>query len=278
MKYIRVVSDIHLDADLSVKRSLSSIWFPIELPEDNETTLVIPGDLWADRFFLSKKYPDGESWLEKLSQRFKYVVFVLGNHDYWGVNISNEASIVKQEIKNLNLENVYLLEQDLVVLDQVKFVGGTLWTDYNKKDPMVMLRAARNFGKDFDNIKIGLDCIKLIPNDLVDIHYQTKKFIFDNYKKDNKDQKVCVVTHMAPSFQSVHPQFRSYKSQFDNFHYYSDIDYEIEERSKDIEWWLHGHMHSSSDYMIGGTRVICQPRGYFGYQMTDYDPTFRIEV
>ena len=291
MKYIREVSDIHLDFDIDHAKStyghkfkvtntcaLDHLWAPPELPEDLDTTLILAGDLWTDRKFLTQLHPvTNLSWMQLVAPRFKYVVLVLGNHDYWEKNIDHEASKTKLELARQGLKNVYLLDDDVFVLDQVKFIGSTLWTDYKNGNPMTMMRSG--VMRDYDLIRQGSNYQKLQPQHVLDIHRVSRKFIFDNATRDDPDQKVVVVTHMAPSSQSIDERYQSNPSDYEtNFYYFSELAEPLHDPRVEIDLWFHGHTHTPKDYTIDRTRVIVNPRGYQGYETTGYDPLLRLEV
>jgi predicted phosphodiesterase len=294
MKYIRLISDAHMDVDFQfayprVRRqhdalaaAMELIWEPEATPEDHDSALVLAGDLWEGLNILKKKYGDGRTWIERVAARFKYVIFVLGNHDYWHGNLTRVPMKVRDLLSNLDLHNVFFLEKDAVVLDQVKFVGATLWTDVNKGDPITALsvgyeRQANNGFKDFQKIKVGPNFRRLHVNDLIGQHIQSKQFIFDNAFKDHPDQTLVVVTHMAPSYGSVAERYRTEAKRHHNHMYFSELGSEI--AYSEIDYWLHGHTHHVIDYKLGDTRVLCNPRGYVGYgQNTSWDPCFRIGV
>lgn len=292
MKYIRLASDIHLDCDVKRFHStrmydpnektewgeMSLLWFPEPMEGDDDTTFVLAGDMWYDRYFLTRLFPDGESWLKKLSKMFKYVVIVLGNHDYWDCNLTYEHDQARQEIYQQDITNVHLLEKSLVVLDQVKFVGGTLWTDYHRNEPLVMNMAVHEM-KDYNYISQGTMSVKARPYMMYEVFQNTKKFIFKNAVKDNDDQKLVVVTHMAPSYESVHDDFRTWDRQIMNHCYYSDLDRRMKDEGKAIDYWFHGHMHRFKKYKLVNSTVICNPRGYSVYnEPTNFQPKLRIEL
>jgi len=291
MKYIRPVSDLHLNFDYDMFHktrrytpgeievtAMDMLWYPPELPEDDDTALVIAGDLWTDRRFLTKKHQvTNRSWMGEVASRFKYVVFVLGNHDYWSGNVSNEAQRVQEELDLQELTNVHLLESSLIVLDQVKFVGGTLWTDFGNQNPLVMLRAPQIMN-DYDKMRYGKDYGRCRPYHLYDIFNKTKDFIFKNALRDSPDQKVVVVTHMAPSYQSIDQYYRE-NCDGSNFLYYSDIEPELHDpEGAQINLWLHGHCHAKSNYVVNNTHIIDNPRGYRGYEETFFDDRLLLSV
>lgn len=288
MKYLRLTSDTHLDFDIDAfqrsKKTLlpeikaagemAFLWLPPAMPEDSEAIFIVAGDMWTQKKFLTRKYNDGDSWLGKLSKQFKYVLFVLGNHDYWGTNLSDEATKVKQELNNQNLKNVFLLERDTVILDNIKFVGATLWTDFNKHELGVMMDAP-NLMNDYKKIRYGGAYKKVNPSNIAENHSESKSYIFSHAFKDNIDQKLVVITHMPPSIQSLEEKYRL-EPKSTNYLYYSDLEEKIQKT--EIDFWMHGHTHNFSDYKIGQTRVLANPRGYVVQQSKGFNPQFRLEL
>ncbi len=267
LQYIRPMNDLHLDFDIA-KNCLP--WTPPELDTDHLTALVLAGDIWHARKYLS--YAD-KSWLAELSRRFRYVIFVLGNHDYWGSTLNHEPEKVNAEIKEQNLTNVFLIQDNHVDIEGVRFVGGTLWTDFNKQDPItkmswknVMIPDSKKIRKKifYSNPSRENNFVyyQITADDLFNSHQKTKKYIFDNVKKDQSIRKMVVVTHMAPSALSIDEAYKA--SVIDNGYYYSEFGNEIAD--SEIDFWFHGHTHSAKDYFINNTRVINNARGYVGYE------------
>ena len=88
-----------------------------------------------------------------------------------------------------------------------------------------------------------------------------------------KGGKIVVVTHHAPSPESIPPSFQ--ESAF-NPCFASDMTRFITESK--VRLWIHGHIHAHSDYMIGNTRVLANPRGYPGESKTGFEPGLVVEV
>ena len=275
MKFIREASDLHLDWDIDgfhrtrlldptkpkIRDAMDLLWYPPELPDDMDSTFIVAGDTWTDGRFANRKDADGHSWIYNMSLRFKYVVIILGNHDYWGCNLLYEDKKIKESIAAQGICNVFLLEKDMIVLDQVKFIGGTLWTDYHRHDPMVM-HSAPGIMKDYGYIRYGKAYRRVRTTDIYEVHQNTKSFIFANAQRDNPEQKIVVISHMAPSFQSVSAHYRQSHWLHMNFLYYTDLENRIMADGQDIDYWFHGHMHHSIQYDIGKVQVILNARGY----------------
>jgi len=290
MKYIRLISDVHLDwyaqgfkrlkyPVKDGKRMLESdyLWYPEPMPEDLDTCLIIAGDIWSDNRAFEPRFagqPE-DSWLGKLSKKFKHVVLVLGNHDYWGMSLQRAPVKAAQH----GFPNIHVLEKSSVVIDQVKFLGGTLWTDYHNGDPQVMAAIPNIMIADHSAIKFESSMRRVRPYDLFEVHKQTKRYIANNATRDTLEQKVVVVTHMAPSYNSVHEIYKrgSFEDYLSNFAYYSDLDKFIIQYQANIDFWVHGHMHTTADYMIGKTRVLCNAKGYLT-ESIQHDPWLRIDV
>lgn len=244
---IRYVSDLHLDWDKTYR-------IPV-CEDDINTTLVIAGDLWTDCKHLTKILtPENKSWLAITASQFKYVVYVLGNHDYWNTRLDSLPEKCNLLHKEQGLDNVFLLENSTITLDGVVFAGGTLWTDYGSRNPISMMEAS-HYMNDYRLTRVGREYHKMKPSDCLTIFDKTKKTIF-NSKAD------VVVTHMAPSHASVDCKYRNERDALSNTWYYSELSNSILDSK--IRLWIHGHMHSPSDYNIGDTNIVCNPKGYVG--------------
>ena len=265
---IQIVSDLHLEfSDINIQNA------------GDTDVLILSGDI----MIASKVHkPESEygirfrDFLKRVSFQFPHVVYVAGNHEFYdsgrffeGIDQLREACAV--------YGNIYFLERDTKIIDDVVFVGGTLWTDMNKFDPLT-LHAVRDMMNDYRairNDKAGFTNLK--PADTVERHRQTRDYI-ELVVKENKDKTVVVVGHHSPSYQSIHPQYAS--DYLMNGAYHSDLT-NIMLDNPNIKLWTHGHTHHCFDYMIGETRVVCNPRGYesYGYtESTGWDPNKIVEV
>lgn len=251
MKF-RLFSDIHLEFDHYTVRPHD---------DDKDTILVLAGDIIP--LYLAGQL---KRFFDETAHRFKYVVYVCGNHEYYNSNLSFGQQIFKNLAETY--KNVHCLNDEAFIIDDVAIIGSTLWTDFNKGNPMSMLNAEMAMN-DFRIIKMSdKDYRKFKPKDAYNIHIESKKFIFDEIKK-HKDAglKTLVVTHHGPSRMSIHEMFAMSNI---NSAYVSDLSNEILDTEPNI--WCHGHTHTSFDYMIGNvTRVICNPRGYYNENSAGFD-------
>ena len=253
---INPVSDLHHEHDTLAWRSA-----PVK-----SDVVIIAGDsypgtegiLWA-----IKNYPSVP------------VIYIAGNHEFYGAEILSQYENLRNAAKGTN---VHFLQNDSVVIDGVRFIGATLWTDFNFYGyPKLMMPQAPYMLNDYVQIKCGTKLIT--PEFILQEHMVSRQFIFDECKKPF-DGKTVVVTHHAPSELSVHSY---YKGDPANALYASKLENEILNinnlNSPGISLWVHGHMHYTYDYMIGSTRVICNPRGYRQYhEFTNFKEDLIVEI
>lgn len=152
--------------------------------------------------------------------------------------------------------NVHFLNGCSVVIDDVAFIGATLWTDVDKENPISSFAVEKRL-KDYHIIRtIGDRPLRV--KDTVETHNQHKSFIFDEISVLRPlVRKTVVVSHHAPSGMSVHPRFRGNAL---NAGFYSEMSDEIHSKGPDV--WFHGHTHDTFQYKLGNTTVACNPRGY----------------
>jgi predicted MPP superfamily phosphohydrolase len=270
LTYIKQYSDLHLD---QYARAGVKLWEPKGDPAaDKKTALILAGDLWEGTRPLMHAE---ESWLSKLAERYRYIIIVLGNHDFWGETLNKLPTKFKNMIKDMQLNNVYLLDNESIDLEGVRFVGGTLWTDFNKMDPLTMWRA-KDYMNDYRKIRVlkNDQYLKLSANDILTEHRKTKDVIFNNAKKDEETRKIVCVTHHSPSFQSLDDQYKHVGDA--NGYYHSELGDEIVDT--EIDFWIHGHTHVPKDYMIGNTRIINNAVGYYPFESTGYEMDFLITL
>jgi DNA repair exonuclease SbcCD nuclease subunit len=198
-------------------------------------------------------------FLARCSKEFPHVVYVAGNHEFYHGRW--KASLDHLRTECAKFPNVYFLERDIKVINEVSFIGATLWTDCNRNDRLTILtlngmmndyRVIRNDEHNYS---------RLHPDSTIQRHHQTMSYL-KQVLPDMKDKKVVFVGHHGPSAKSTHPKYQ-YETHM-NGGYRSDLDEFIMDHPQ-IVLWTHGHMHDPFDYMIGTTRVVCNPRGYAGH-------------
>ena len=204
---------------------------------------------------------------------FPHVVYVAGNHEFYHGKWNRTLTVLSDECAKF--PNVYFMEAGCKKIDDVTFIGGTLWTDMNQGDP-VTLHSVRDMMNDFRVIKKELEgYTNLKPADTVVRHRHMLGYI-KQIVAEKHNEKFVVVGHHAPSKISTH---ENYKDQFlMNGAYSSDLSEFIMDPPQ-IKLWTHGHTHHPFDYVIGETRIVCNPRGYEGYEPdSGWNPNIMIEV
>jgi DNA repair exonuclease SbcCD nuclease subunit len=198
-------------------------------------------------------------FLKRCSFQFPHVVYVAGNHEFYHGKWSASLQHLRDECAKF--PNIYFLERDIKIINEVSFIGATLWTDCNKGDPLTM-HALTDMMNDFRIIRNDeLGYTKLRPAHIMHRHHQTVGYL-KAVLPDMKDKKVVFVGHHGPSSMSTHPRYAN--DYLMNGGYRSDLS-ELILDNPQIVLWTHGHMHDPFDYMIGTTRVVCNPRGYGGH-------------
>lgn len=238
---LALASDIHLE------------FGPISLKnEEMADVLILSGDIC-----LANKFEDIEKdFFENCSKEFANVIYIMGNHEHYGNDFQKSKFALSEKLSYL--ENISILEKENKAIQDITFVCGTLWTDMNKNDPNTLWHVSRVMN-DFRTIQNGIDLLK--PEDVYNDHLEMMNHIRKSIQDSSK--KYVVVGHHAPSKMSVKPKYK--KDALTNGAYSSDLSEFILDHPQ-IKLWTHGHTHDSFDYMVGETRVVCNPRGYIGYE------------
>ena len=212
----------------------------------NADVIVLAGDI--------DKGARSIAWA-RLAWPDKKIVFVPGNHEYYGSEINYEN---EQMAKAGEIYEVHVLNPGEVIIDGVRFLGATLWTDFRlfgEAEIAWAMLEGMNYLSDFN--VIYYDERTFSPSDAVKLHERDVKFLSSQLCKKYDGQTV-VVTHHLPSMHSV---ANIYKKNMLSACFASNLDTLMGHN----QLWIHGHTHDSFDYLHpAGTRVVCNPRGYSG--------------
>ncbi len=183
------------------------------------------------------------------------ICMVMGNHEYYRRHFASELAAARQAAP---LYGIYLLENDVFTLGGVRFIGCSLWTDYALFGDVTraMLVAAHGLN---DHRRITWSkqpWHRFRPQEAWRLHRQSRVFIEATLAQPFTGTTI-VVTHHAPHPGSLHPR---YQSDLLSAAYLSDLTEVI--KAGRPNFWIHGHVHSSFDYRVFGTRIICNPQGY----------------
>lgn len=247
---IQVYSDLHLEFE------------DFDPPELDVDVVVLAGDI-----HLGKK---GLQWAQD-NFRDVPVIYVLGNHEYYKKAYPKLVNDLKAEAAN---SNIHVLENDIVAINGVNFLGCTLWTDYELVgDARISGYQCEQVMTDFKKIRLSPKFAKLKAKDLYLIHKHSLHWLNSELHARSGQMNV-VVTHHAPSAKSLES---GYEDDIVNAAYASNLDDFVS--SSGAELWIHGHIHENKDYMIGNTRVVCNPRGYIPVEPNDsFEPACIIKV
>jgi Calcineurin-like phosphoesterase len=266
---IQLLSDLHLEVDPTFAPS----------PAPNADVLVLAGDIGGqgrgdgkgsklgrdDPYGLLRFSPALANWPTP-------VLYVPGNHEYDGADVDATRIALMAECTRLGIT---WLDREVVVMNNVssgdneavRFVGATLWTDFevlsqwpdhmpgamtrNMKMREVCFRAATYHLKAAATTRFGAP---FDANAVADLSREHQLWLRANLATPF-DGKTVAITHFAPSLKSADPRFgitpgtAGFCSHLDDLVAHADV-------------WMHGHLHCRSDYLLNGCRVISNPLGY----------------
>lgn len=301
---IAVCSDLHLE------------FAPVKIENPGDVkVLILSGDILVEcdldiydrrqmeMGFARNKSKQYHEFFEQVCSQFEYVLYVAGNHEHYHGDFKYTLSELKSKLAFY--KNLHILDKETIVVDDVTFVGGTLWTNMNNEDPLTLFhiksmmndfRCVKNSnrqvyrtvplykrkeddsGYELDEkgymIQVGTkkkeEPSTFCPEDAV----EENKKCFDYIKHIvSENDKVVVIGHHTPSRQSCHPRYAHDETM--NGGYHNSYESYIMDHPQ-IKLWTHGHTHERYDYMIGETRIICNPRGYKGHESIAED--FKLKV
>lgn len=236
---IQLISDVHCEMhNDDGKKELN------EIPVFGDV-LVVAGDLACHTYLVKS--------LSILCERFPEVVFVPGNHEYYG----SDRGTVNRDLEKLKrrFKNFHSLNNGTVEISGQRFVGTTGWFPLQNDNWFY-----EKFLNDFRMIRGYKKWI-------YEQHNKSREFLLSNVRDSD-----VVITHHAPTSLSVSSYYKG--NQLNRF-YVSEF-YDVIEKNKPF-LWIHGHTHNTNIYTIDNTRVISNPRGYPG-ERTGYNPNVFVQV
>lgn len=281
---IKLVSDLHLEfSDINIPNDANYDLLILsgdilvaqdmyDHPEENVRTAAML-EMLGSRQEKAQRFRD---FFKRCSFQFPHVIYVAGNHEFYHGKFFASIDHLREECAKY--PNIYFLENDVKIINDIVFMGATLWTDCNKHDPFT-LHALADMMNDFRiirNDQAGYRSLK--PADIADRHRKTLQYFRTVMEGYPQEQKFVVVGHHTPSHMSCHPQYAH--DYIMNGGYHSDLSDFILDHPQ-IKLWTHGHTHHPFDYVIGSTRIVCNPRGYEsdGYtEDTGWNPNIVLEV
>jgi hypothetical protein len=251
---LNILSDLHL--------SLGTL----DIPNNDADVVILAGDIARPR--------DAISWARGFT---KPVLYVLGNHEFYGGSITGTPD----ELKGLCAgTNIHVLDDEEVIIDGVRFLGTTLWTDFmlfgEGEQRAEAMGEALRFMHDFRKIRMSENSEALFTPAESAILFDAHAGWLNRKLAEPHAGPTVAITHHAPSRRSIHPRFTD---SILNACFVSDAEHLVDGGRARL--WIHGHVHDSVDYVLNGTRVVCNPRGYAKDGVNEnpqFDANFLIEI
>ncbi|KAL0212593.1 hypothetical protein RCL1_006219 [Eukaryota sp. TZLM3-RCL] len=237
-----LLSDLHLEFGSSILNLPSASTFDV---------IILAGDIHT-----------GENVLNFIRNELvilnKPIIFVAGNHEFYHHVIDDV--ILKFHLFQDNHPNFYFLNNSFTVIDDVRFVGSTLWSDFDNgsaesfsycKDRMADFKVVKYIS---ENGELEV----LTPQKAFEFHKRSLE-VFGKVLSTDFSGPNVVITHHLPTPKSSsekwqgHPLNGAFQSSLIDF---------ISKHKPSL--WLHGHTHDPCDYVVGSTRIVAEPCGYPG--------------
>lgn len=237
---IQLASDLHLEflqRDSPGERLIG--------PVPGADVLVLAGDIadGAHGFKLFADWPTSKA---------TPIIYVAGNHEFYGHAIEPMREKMRE---GAALNSIHFLENESVVIEGVRFLGTTLWTDYRLRSDCTrsqLMEIAQRSLNDHQLIRTGRN--RFTAQDALDRHEAARAWLKSELDKPFAG-KTVVVSHHGPHPLSVHPR---YVGDHLSAAFVSDLSALM----PGVDLWLHGHVHDGFDYQVGRCRVVANPAGY----------------
>ncbi len=231
-----IVSDLHLEFRQGQEKEHWEAF-----PEHKEAKICLcAGDLTL------VKLPEYYKHFTQLCSRFEKVLFVPGNHEYYGSNPTDVTSRLDGVERLLAPVLKILRTGDPYMYEGQRFIGDTMW--FPDKPEVHIYRRMIN-----DSVQIK----GLFPWAF------TQSNLFMVWMRGNIQEDDIVITHHVPNNVDTRPLWRNSPTQA--YFVNSDCDrYFSNPNTIKPKAWIYGHTHDKHDYHIGRTRFICNPVGYCG--------------
>lgn len=256
-----IFSDLHLDA-----RDNAPMYHLIPSSIKEDAIAIISGDI------CSLNQPTlMHHTLLTISQSYRYVLFVPGNHEYHGIDFIETNAILSKLLNIIDANNLFILNRQHIVLDNVLFIGATLWSAFDGIETALKNRPITPIRKYKWTNEPQLTTAEKIMR-LKILHEMDKNYIFETLNRHPSARAKVVITHHAPSFQSISSSYK--RSQMHGL-YASNIENEIIEHKPNL--WVHGHTHEFKAYQIANTNIIVNPLGLINEE-THFKQEFFIDI
>jgi predicted phosphodiesterase len=252
IRRLRLFSDLHLE------------FFDWTPPPAAADVVVLAGDISVGAH--------GVEWARRQFSGTP-IVYVPGNHEFYGARLPDALDDLRAQAQRLD---VHLLDGDECILGGARFLGTTLWTDYALygSAPADLDRAMMDAAGEMNDFRMiqWTEGRPFKPSLVREMHFARAQWLAQRLAEPFAGPTV-VVTHHLPHRQSIHPKYEGTRL---NPCFASDLDHLVR---APVALWAHGHTHESIDYVVNGTRVVCNPRGYLpGEPNPSFDPLGTVEL
>jgi predicted phosphodiesterase len=248
---------LHVLSDLHIEQA------PFEMADGEADAVVLAGDVWRGT--------RGVEWARDWADG-RPVLYIAGNHEFYGYSLPGLVDDLRHAADG---SSVHVLENDELLLDGVRFLGCTLWSDFDYDGPARRddsMRLCERLVNDYEHITFGPDDRTLAARDTRMLHIASRAWLADRLDEPH-DGPTVVVTHHAPLIRTrpATPELRALAGAFA-----SDV---TELMGSDrVGLWIFGHTHQAADLEIDGTRVLSNPRGYPHQPVDGFDPLSVVDV
>lgn len=237
---IAYISDVHLES------------FRYDMPDlvkVDADVLVLAGDIingYAPESFIA--------FFVDACHKYKKVFYVLGNHEHYGSDINKTKNKLQALFDAHYLVNISILEKQSEIFEDVIFYGATFWS--NPKYPFMVERALN----DYELINDGDRHLRIART--ISEYDKASQALMNLTINMNYEQSLVVISHNAPTSLSIPDRYKGYSLN----EAFANNQGDMIADTPEIVLWIHGHTHNPSNYMVGDTRVVANPIGYFGQE------------
>jgi predicted phosphodiesterase len=253
---IQVMSDLHLEFEPENRPKISP----------KADVLVYAGDI-------SSSERDIQYYFEEVRKCTEApIVYVLGNHEFYG-KFLHQVSAYKDAVKGIS--NCHILDKDSFSFEGVRFIGCTLWTDFDDRRGELDAQIGMADYKHIRRVGQYYDIELITTEDILREYYKCRDYLDRAFQgfKGSEDKSCVVVTHHSPSFYCVPEKWKGYRL---NAAFYVELSNLILRENPAL--WIYGHTHMNNRCKIGSTDLVCNPWGYAQETYTGYVEELLIEV
>jgi Icc-related predicted phosphoesterase len=255
---LQIVSDLHIEY------KNNDIPDPLNFITPESPILVLAGDIGS-----LYKFNQLKGFITKVCQLFEIVIYVPGNHEYYLHSDCNykplSIDVLENRLKSLenDIDNLYILNKQSIVIDNICITGCTLWTNPEIDIPKFMVPI------------YGFDKYSYFEKHKKDLIYINKMINYSN----SKNLELVVITHHCPTYKVLNDNMTKRNKKKDKYVslYVSNLDDIIE--NSNINTWICGHIHQNFDFEVtGGTRIVGNQRGKPKDKICDFSKKFIVDI